>query len=185
MKLEDMGPGAVKGLGLDDESTCFKRKFRWLFKIEDISAEGINALAPQKSARPTITFKEIEAQHLTETIYYPGKPDWKPVALTLYDIKKNKHPIFEWLKTLYDPKDGTYVPSCLPGKESFKKHDAELELYDGCGNVIETWGFDHVWPNSIDFGDLDMASSDIVMCDLILRYDRAYFKREGQRGGGS
>ena len=102
MKLEDMGPGAVKGLGLDDESTCFKRKFRWLFKIEDISAEGINALAPQKSARPTITFKEIEAQHLTETIYYPGKPDWKPVALTLYDIKKNKHPIFEWLKTLYD-----------------------------------------------------------------------------------
>ena len=185
MKLEDMGPGAVKGLGLDDESTCFKRKFRWLFKIEDISAEGINALAPQKSARPTITFKEIEAQHLTETIYYPGKPDWKPVALTLYDIKKNKHPIFEWLKTLYDHKVGTYVPSCLPDKESFKKHNAELELYDGCGNVIETWGFDHVWPNSIDFGDLDMASSDIVMCDLILRYDRAYFKREGQRGGGS
>ena len=183
MKLEDMGPGAVKGLGLDDESTCFKRKFRWLFKIEDISAEGINALAPQKSARPTITFKEIEAQHLTETIYYPGKPDWKPVALTLYDLKKNEHPIFEWLKKLYDPgtdeKDGTYVPSCLPGKESFKKHDAELELYDGCGNVIETWGFDHVWPNSIDFGDLDMSSSDIVMCDLILRYDRAYLKKTG------
>ena len=183
MKLEDMGPGAVKGLGLDDESTCFKRKFRWLFKIEDISAKGINALAPHKSARPTITFKEIEAQHLTETIYYPGKPDWKPVALTLYDLKKNEHPIFEWLKKLYDPgtdeKDGTYVPSCLPGKESFKKHDAELELYDGCGNVIEKWGFDHVWPNSIDFGDLDMASSDIVMCDLILRYDRAYLKKIG------
>ena len=89
MKLEDMGPGAVKGLGLDDESTCFKRKFRWLFTIKDISAEGINALAPHKSARPTITFKEIEAQHLTETIYYPGKPDWKPVALTLYDLKKD------------------------------------------------------------------------------------------------
>ena len=161
------------GLGLANPDTCFKRKYRWLFIINGVSASGVNSLAPSKSARPTLNFKEIEVQHLTETIYFPGKPEWKPVTLTLYDYKLNLNPVFEWLTKLYDPSKGSqYTPSC----NGFKEQQARLELYDGCGNVLEAWIFESVWPQAIEFGDLDMSSSEIVTCDLTLRYDRAYIQ---------
>lgn len=163
--------------GLDEPNTCFKRKFRWLLRIPDVSADKINTLPPLKSARPSLSFKEMEAQHTTETIYFPGKPEWKPINLTLYDIKKPEHPIFKWIKLLYDPRGDTYKFALSESKEeSFKKHRAELEIFDGCGNIIETWIYENIWPQNIEFGDLDMTSSEYLTCDLTLRYDRAYIQ---------
>lgn len=157
--------------GLDGESACYKKKNRWLFIIPKISAdESVECLPPFKSSRPQFSFKELEAQHITETIYFPGRPEWKPITLFLYDLKKDtENPIFKWLKELYDPRQGTYKPSC----DGWKK-DGTLEMYDGCGNVIETWTFENIWPQQIEFGDLDMGTSDLATCDLTLRYDRAY-----------
>lgn len=169
--------------GLEDPNACFKRKNRWLFKIEDVSADGVSSLPPSKAARPSLSFKEIEVQHLNETVYYPGKPEWKPVTLTLYDLKKNSlNPVFEWLSELYDPRSNSqYGPSC----NGFKKPQATLELYDGCGTKIETWVFETVWPQAVEFGDLDMSTSELITCDLTLRYDRAYIESGGGGGGAS
>jgi hypothetical protein len=168
-----MGRRMSFDFGLEKPNACFKRKYRWLFKIEDVSAEGVNSLPPLKSARPSLSFKEMEAQHLNETVYFPGKPDWKPVALTLYDIRKNRHPVFEWIKRVYDPQDGTWKPSVTSGKP-FKIASTTLELYDGCGEPIEIWRYEGVWPQTIEFGELEMSNSDVIVCDLTLRYDRAY-----------
>lgn len=163
--------------GLENPNTCYKRKNRWLFKIEGVSAQGVDSLPPTKSARPSLSFKEIEVQHLNETIYYPGKPEWKPINLILYDLKqpssRGVNPIFKWLSEIYDPKENSkYKPSC----DGFKKPQATLELYDGCGKTIETWVFETVWPQAVEFGELDMGSSDLITCDLTLRYDRAYIE---------
>lgn len=158
-------------LGLNSGNTCFKRKFRWMFFVDGVSGDGINALPPVRSSRPSLSFKEMEAQHLNETIYYPSKPDWKPLPLSLYDIKKdNEHPVFEWFKWLYDPSSGDWNQS------NWIKRKCRLELYDGCGKVLEEWIFENAWPQNIEFGELDMASSDVVTVDLTLRYDRAYLK---------
>lgn len=168
--------GRNMGFDFDINSgdACFKRKNRWLFKIKDVSADGVSSLPPLKSARPALSFKELEFQHLTETVYFPGRPEWKPINLTLYDLKKNLQPVFEWLSEIYDPQNKSeYGPSC----DGFKKQEATLELYDGCGTVIESWVFESIWPQSVEFGELDMSTSDVVTCDLTLRYDRAYIKQ--------
>ena len=165
----DMGIGKVR-------YACFKNKNRWMFTIDGISEDGVNALPPNKAARPSLSFKEIEVQHVNEIVYLPGKPDWKPINLVLYDIKKNKHPVLEWIKTIYNPETGEYK---LDSK--FKKK-AKLELFDGCGKVIESWVFEEAWPNNIEWGDLDMSTSEIVVVDLTLRYSRAYIESSG--GGG-
>lgn len=161
------------GLGkLGDDRVCLKRKFRWLFFIPDVSDDGTNVLPPDKGARPSLTFKEIVAEHLNETIYYPGKPDWKPVSLTLFDLKLNTNPIFKWLKEQYEPCEnaGTWRAP-LPG--AFKKK-ATLKLYSGCGDVIEEWVFMNIWPNNIEWGELDMQNLDYVTVEFQLRYDRAW-----------
>lgn len=164
-------------MGLEKADMQFKRKFRWMFSIPSICGDvgnsdgnaGVNALPPTKSARPNLSFKEAEVQHLTEIVYFPVKVEWKPINLTLYDFKKNKHPIFEWIKKMYDPEKGIFKPV----GEGFKK-DAKLELYDGCGQILEKWQFDNAWPQSIEFGELDMSNNDVVLIDIVLRYDRAY-----------
>lgn len=160
----------------DFPSACFKSKFRWKLIITDVSGEGIGSLPPLKSARPNFTFKEMEAQHLTETIYFPSKPEWKPVNLTLYDIVKvNENPVFTWIKRAYNPKNCSgWFPAL--DSPSLKCAEARLVLYDGCGTIIEEWIYEHAYPQAVEFGDLDMSSSEVVVCEVTLRYDRAYIK---------
>lgn len=179
-----MGRNMGLDFGLESPSVCYKRKYRWLFKIPEVSADGVNALPPTKGARPNLSFKEMEAQHLTETIYYPGKPEWKPVNLTLYEVGRKgvDHPVLRWIKDVYNPESGIWKPSC----DGFKRYQCFLEMYDGCGDLLEKWVFENIWVQSIEFGDLDMSSSEIVVCDMTLRYDRAYVTppNSGQGGGG-
>lgn len=166
---------ANMGFGPIGSNTIFLRKYRWMFTLPDVAGAVTGVLPPNKAARPSLSFKEIEAQHVTETVYRPGKPDWKPINLTLYDVKGSVmgNPVWEWVRKLYDPQqNSTYTPSA----EGFIKPTAELVMYDGKGTVCERWTFETVWCSNIEFGDLDMGTSDVVTCDLTLRYDRAYIE---------
>lgn len=164
--------GRNMGFGNWTDKLC-KRKNRWLFYIDEggsVVDDGTNALVPIKSARPSLTFKETEAIHLNENIYFPSRPEWKPITITLFDLKGKENKITDWLKQCYDPETGDWNPPC---DGTFKKR-CKLELYDGCGEVIETWIFDSAWPQVIEWGELDMAESSVVTIDITLRYDRAY-----------
>lgn len=167
--------GRNMGLGvLGTPTVCFKRKFRWMLKVKDIIGEGTDMLPPDKAQRPSLNFKEIEAQHLNETIFFAGKPDWKPIQVTLFDIKTNQNPIFKWLKNQYD--------TCGEGRGEWKrpnflwKRDLDLMLYDGCGEIIEKWHLVNAWPNNIEWGDLDMGQHEYVTVEMALRYDRAWIE---------
>jgi len=165
--------------GLQGPRTCHKRNNRWLFQIEGISAVA-NALPPLKGSRPKFEFKEQQIAHLTQSIYYPIKAEWKPVNLTLYDIKKNENPVFNWMQLVYDPTPAAQSEwrPVLASGDSFKRN-ASLCLYDGCGQVIERWKFENCYPQNINWGDLDMGNSDVVVVDVTLRYDRAYIVTSG------
>lgn len=156
-----------------------KRKFRWLFTITPFIGDQVSMLPPSKGARPNLSFKEYSAEHLNETIYFPGKVEWSTLELSLYDVKCSDNPIFEWMRKIYDPDPtvGFYGPSLLPpaqiGAPHFKRQ-AILTLYDGCGRIIEAWIYMNAFPQKIDWTDLDMTNSELTSVDLSLRYDRAY-----------
>jgi hypothetical protein len=42
--------------------------------------------------------------------------------------------------------------------------------------MIEGWKLEGVWCQNAEFGELDMQSSEVVTCDVSLRYDRAYWE---------
>jgi len=149
---------------------CMKKKNAWEFFIPDISQDSVSSLPPSRAARPSLTYKEIEAIHLAENIYYPGRAEWKPITLTLYDLVKNRNPIWNWIKMVYDPTIGKMDFPCPP---DFKK-TAQLRLFTGCGTPVELWYIEECWPQQAEFGELDYADGGIVTCDLTLRYSRAY-----------
>ncbi len=182
---------------LGSKETVFRRKFRWLFEISGIVGDELPMLPPLKAARPAISIKEMEVRHLDEVVYYPGRQDWKTINLTLYHIQCDNNPIFEWLRLLYDPKDdvdpfkyGLNPPPTfgLPGPATgpnsfptqFIQRSATCTLYDGCGETMERWIYECVWPTSLDWGELDMESSDIVYVDISLRYARAFVEGDAQ-----
>jgi hypothetical protein len=142
-------------------------------EVPDITGELTNILLPpEKSARPNLSFKEIEVQHLSETVYFAGKPVWKPVNLTLYDLSGSNNPVFEWIKCQYEPNTGVFRSD---GRWASKwKKNVNLKLYDGCGNEMEAWIYENAWPSAVEWGSLDMADNEYVTIELTLRYDRAY-----------
>ena len=156
-----------------DKDICFKRKYRWMFYINNVCGEGSPCLPPSKSARPSLSFKEMDATHVVETVYFPGRPEWKPINLTLYDVKKKSNPVIDWLKKTYEVSDrgAKWKPSCKGG---IKIDVCRIVLYDGVGETLEEWKLENVWPNNIEFGDLDYSQNDVTTIDLTLRYDRAY-----------
>jgi len=172
--------GQNMGMGkLGSGDLCMMRKFRWMFYIDGVCDDGVGALPPDKGARPSLSFKEIEVQHLNEIVYFPGKPDWKPVQLTLFDLKMSRNPVFGWLSNVYDvcagrSEDALDVANWkVPAAGAFKR-DGKLKMFDGCGNVMEEWVFKNMWPNNIEWGELDMSNLDYVTAELTLRYDRAW-----------
>ena len=165
--------------GLEGNGRYCKRQFRWLFEIPEVvgdttsAQKGIPALPPEKSARPNLDFKEIEVKHLTEDYFYPAKPSWKPVSLTLWDLKYNEHPVYKWLLEMYDPEKATWQTAT---KGKFIK-TCYLTLYDAIGEPIEKWVWEDAWPQAINFQTLDMTTTGIVMCEITLRYARAYIQK--------
>lgn len=162
--------------GLEGNGKFCKRQFRWEFTIPEVAADrtvGVNALPPEKASRPQLAFKEMEVKHLHEDIFYPAKPDWKPVTITLYDLAHSTNPVWEWIRKIYRPALNQYV-FIEPNSPDFIK-ECNLSLYNGCGTeVVERWIWEDCWCQSVNFQTLDMTQNGIVMCEITLRYARAY-----------
>jgi len=199
-----MGECRDMGLGtLGRENTVFKRKFRWMLTIAGIVGEGVNIYPPNSAGRPKLTFNDFQANHVVETITIPGRPVWNPITLTVYDITQagavgvsGRHPIYEWILSLYGTHPNTSGSGGLAAESDnfpykwsgskageggsisrrFKRPQAFITMYDGCGIELERWTLENVWPSEVDFGELDMGSSDVSMITMTLKYDRAYLE---------
>jgi len=86
--------------GIGDPRTVYKRKFRWLFKIKDVIADGMLSLPPVKAARPKLSFKEIEVQHLHEVAFFPGKPDWGSFTVQCLESRCKTDSLTEPVETI-------------------------------------------------------------------------------------
>ena len=180
-----MGLGAI-----GDGKVIFKRKFRWTFEIEYCCNNTVNGvLQPPKSvakefvkigARPQIDFEEVEINYLNGKMWIPGKGTWQTMTVTYYDVAGatnagiNTASVLAWIATIYDFTDCR----CLPMNSVPEQYEgvARLILWDGCGNPLEAWMLRHVWPQSVNWGDLDMSSSEECTVELTLRYSDVEYR---------
>jgi len=170
-------------MGLYNTNLRFKRQMRFAFLIEGVSMYGgLDVKIAYKAQRPNISFKEIALEHLTETIYMPGKVEFKPIQITLYDTYNpalnKENPIFKWIESYYYPEAAVYRfatqnPNAGQAADQFKK-TAYLNMYDGSGCLVESWEFQNAWPQDINFNEVDYSSNDVMSIDLTLRYDRCF-----------
>ena len=181
-RFSDMGMDALGG-----EGVVFKRKYRWTFLIKTNCSGGeIPPFFVKLASRPNLTIEETEINFLNSKMWIPGKASWETITVTFYDIsgkdtEKGMTALYSWIATNYNftGKKVPYSQSSKKGKQGGGGEGyaatAFLDLYDGCGTAMESWELNHVWPQAVNFGELDYSSSEEVTLELTLRYSEVKY----------
>lgn len=166
------------GIGVIGQSDItFKRKFRWTFEILGFCNNQQN-LVPEHfvniASRPNLSVEETEINHLNAKVWIPGKAAWETITVTYLDVANAEmQSLWNWLATVYDFTDPINLHM---GERRDWGGIGVLNMYDGCGVLIEQWQMQKMFPTSINFGDLDYSSSDIATIELTLRYSDVIYR---------
>ena len=172
MEKRKMGMGMI---GRPD--IVFNRKFRYTFEIFGFCDNEKNVVPEhfvRAASRPNLSVEETEINHLNAKTWIPGKASWETITVNYYDVAHEEMAmLYNWLATVYDFTD----PIALTQAEK-RDWDATgvLNMYDGCGTLLSAWQLQHMFPTSINFGDLDYSSSDVCEIELTLRYSDVKYR---------
>lgn len=164
--------GGRGGINSPANTTETRRRHRWVFETLGTLAAGRQVLILLKSAgRPHSTIEEVEMHHDQEKVWFAGKHSWEPITLTWYDAEQApdvSSAIWDWLNTVIDiPGATTATPS------SYKGGNATLSMLSANGAVNESWTMFGVWPQDVNWQDLDYTNTEIQEIEVTIRYDRA------------
>lgn len=178
---QGMGIGVA---GLGDPNVIIKRKFRWTMEVR-----GTNPTCPfyippyfvKVAARPNISFEETEINFLNDRMWIPGKATWEAITVTYMDVAgflsgdaaNGNLALYNWLMSVFDFRSPT--KKFMGAKRSDYSAAATIRVFDGCGGEVENWVLTDAWPQAINFGDLDYASSDTLDIELTMRYSQVSF----------
>ena len=141
-----------------------KTKNRYIMYIE-----GIPAYLVKTANRPSITFEEIELNHINVKRYVKGKGAWEQLEVTLYDpiVPSAAQAVMEWIRLSHESVTGR------DGYSDFYKKDLTLNVLGPVGDKVEEWTLKGAFIQTANFNDLDWASNDPAEVTLTLRYDYA------------
>lgn len=169
---KNMGIGVI---GRPDMT--IKRKFRWTFEIAGFCGNEKNKVPEHfvnVASRPNLSIEETEINHLNAKMFIPGKGTWETINVTYIDVAHEEmRGLWNWLATVYDFTDPVKLKNA--DKRDWSATGV-LNMYDGCGILLESWHLFHVWPTSVNFGDLDYSSSDVSTIELTLRYSDVRYR---------
>ena len=173
------GSPVPMGIGkLGFNNVIFKRKFRWTFEISGFCNDPSRVVSKnyvKLASRPNLSIEETEINFLNAKKWIPGKGSWETITVTYYDVATDENrELYNWLATVYDYTDPINLRQASQSRDYSGK--ANLTLYDGCGSPLEKWTLGDIWPQAINFGELDYSSSEECTIELTLRYSEVSFE---------
>ena len=146
--------------------TPFEPKLKNRFVL---SVDGIPAYLVKTTGRPSISFEEVELNHLNVKRFVKGKATWESVEMTLYDpvVPSAAQAVMEWVRLSHESVTGR------DGYSDFYKKDVLIKVLGPVGDVVEQWTLKGAWIQAANFNDLDFSSSDPAEISVTLRYDYA------------
>jgi hypothetical protein len=173
--MAERKPMGIGVIGQPD--IVFKRKFRWTFEVQGFCNNEKNVIPEhfvKIASRPNVSIEETEINHLNAKTWIPGKASWEAITVTYIDVAHTEmRSLWNWLATTYDFTDPINLKQ---GNKRDWDATGVLNLYDGCGVLLEGWQLQHMWPQAINFGDLDYSSSEEATIELTLRYSDVIYR---------
>ena len=146
--------------------TPFEPKLKNRFVM---SIDGIPAYLIKTANRPSITFEEVELNHMNVKRFVKGKATWETIEITMYDpvVPSAAQAVMEWIRLSHESVTGR------DGYSDFYKKDVNFQVLGPVGDIVEEWTLKGTWILDAQFGDMDFATSEPVEITLTLRYDYA------------
>lgn len=145
-----------------------KRQNRWI-----VVWDGIDTYTLRNFARPNLNMGEVVIDYINTKRYFTGKFEWQTISMTLNDpiAPSQAQKMMEWVRLAYENVTGR-----AGYKEMYTAKNFRLKLLDPPGSVVEEWEFVNIWPQSVDFQGLDMASAEVAQIAVTLRFDQALMR---------
>lgn len=165
------------GIGkLGFKNLIFKRKYQWTFEVRNIcGGKSVPKDYVKLASRPNLEIEETEINFLNGKKWIPGRGTWQEITVTYYDVSSTDNgPLFSWLASVYNFTD----PIRLQQGSQVGDYSGTgiLQLYDGCGQLLERWTMDDMWPKGINFGELDYSSSEECTIEVNLRFSNVRYE---------
>jgi hypothetical protein len=185
-----------------------KRSYRWVVSVPGL--DGAEWYAT-KVSKPNFTVNESEHTFLNHKFYYPGRVEWETVSLTLVDPitpdatdqlmrllgvdtqggMAGTTPTAADMGYRYPDDYGTAVGS-VTTKEAAHNALGVINIRqisggtggDTTSTVVEEWKLQRCWIKSVNFGDLDYGSEDLINIELEIRYDWAVLNSRQESSWG-
>ena len=134
-----------------------------------MSIDGIPAYLIKTANRPSISFEEVELNHMNVKRFVKGKGTWQSLQFTLYDpiVPSAAQSVMEWVREHHESVTGRQ------GYSDFYKRDITFNLLGPVGDIVEEWTLKGTYIEAANFGAMDYATSDPVEIALTLKYDYA------------
>ena len=131
--------------------------------------EGIPAYLIRTANRPTITFEEIELDHINVKRYVKGKGAWETLDITLYDpiVPSGAQAVMEWVRLHKESVTGR------DGYSDFYKKDVTFNMLGPVGDKVEEWTLKGAYIQQANFGTIDWSVNEPNDISLTLQYDYA------------
>lgn len=143
----------------------------WMIEIAGLEGDDrdLIVLSLATGSLPPESNDEVEIAYGNEKRYVAGQATFETVPLTVRDYvdREVRAAIIRWRRQVYDPETG------LVGLPSDYKKTADMIIMAPNNTLLRKCSLIGVWPQAMTPGDLDMSSSEQVMIEMTLRYDRA------------
>ena len=146
--------------------TPFEPKLKNRFVM---SVDGIPAYLIKTANRPTISFEEVELNHLNVKRFVKGKATWETVEMTLYDpvVPSAAQAVMEWVRLSHESVTGR------DGYSDFYKKDIRIKTLGPVGDIVEEWILKGAYCQTANFGSMDWAQSEPVSITMTIVMDYA------------
>ena len=158
-----------------------KRTFRWLLYIS-----GMPQFIAKQVKKPSFQVSTTPHQFLNYEFHYPGTVKWQPISMTIVDpvqpdSTKSLYKILEnsgyVIPSEYTQADaGTISKEAMVDALGGEIKIVQLDANGSAANPIETWIIKNPLITSVDFGELNYSSEDMLNITINITYDYATIK---------
>ena len=154
-----------------------KRSFRWYFTLAG-ATDSLETYAIKTVKKPSFTVSEVPHQYVAHTFYYPGRITWNTVDVTFIDPVVPDHSAIisnMLVEAGYTPPRDEIQSRTSFSKEKFVAAVGSpmITQIDADGKEIEKWTLNNAFFTSVDYGQLDYGTEELVINSVTIRYDYA------------
>ena len=168
----------ITDLGVDGGGIAQPRlKHKWTVTFQNMAGDSeplrLNAISAD---RPKLTFEEVVLDRYNSKAYVAGKYIFEPVNVTFEDdinggVTAAIQEQIELQQNIIGLNAAPRLPSAAAGQDY--KFALKMDLLDGNQAVVETWILEGVFIQNVDWGDVDVTTSETVKATVTFRFDHA------------